>query len=247
MTAGPSSREALMAAFRERHGLGAVPEADLNLALTHRSWAFENGQGPDNERLEFLGDSVISLVVSEFLLNEFPMENEGELSKRRARLVSRPMLGQRAAEMGLGPLLLLGVGEEKTGGSRRRSTLGGALEALVGTIHVRLGHEASRAFVLERIVGHLMAAAGGDDTAHGDYKSRLQEWTQSRHYCLPAYDLVEERGPDHEKQFVVDVILKGKTLARATGGRIKIAENEAARLALARLKRESRAGDGGGS
>lgn len=232
-----ASRDELLARFRAAHGLEDLPDEDLELALSHRSYGSE-AVLPDNERLEFLGDAVIGAIASEHLYLASPDADEGELSKVRAALVSRDSLGTRAEAMGIGPLLLLGVGEARTGGARRPSVLGGALEALVGAIHLRLGHDRAREFTLAHVVLPLLAERRGTrDPHHGDFKTAIQERTQSLGLGVPSYRIVEESGPDHAKFFRVALEVQGRRLAIGEGSRIKYAQNDAARLALADLDR----------
>lgn len=230
-----SEREPILRGFLESFGLAALDSGDLLLALTHRSYAYEQNLPADNERLEFLGDAVIAAITSEYLYETDPTASEGLMSKRRARLVSRSLLGRRAVDMGLGELILLSRGERDTGGAARLSTLGSALEALVGVVYLRLGFAATRAFVRRHIVADAVRLAGAE-LAHGDYKTALQEITQQRLKQVPRYVRVGESGPDHDKQFHVRVEVAGRVLATASGARVKLAENEAARLALERLE-----------
>lgn len=203
-------------------------------AMTHRSHAAERA-GADNERLEFLGDAVLGAAASEHLYAKHPNLAEGELSKLRSRLVSREMLGKRAAEMGLGGELRMGVGERRGGGATRLSNLGCALEALIGAVFHTAGYPAARDFVLRAVIGPIDAAEA-DEPTHGDYKSALQEWTQSHLGALPEYRRVGESGPDHDKRFAIEVWVAGEPWARAEAPRIKQAEVEAARLAYEKAK-----------
>lgn len=235
MAAPALERDLILHRFLEIHGLTALDPRDLDLALTHRSYAYEKELGYDNERLEFLGDAFIGAITSEFLYERDTHADEGLLSKRRALLVSRSLLGRRAREMELGAMLLLGRGERETGGMQRLSTLGSALEALVGIVYMRLGFSAARDFVRRHVLEsltHLNAA----ELAQGDFKSTLQEWAQQRYKTVPAYTLLGEEGPDHDKQFLAQVAVAGRVLAQARGSRIKTAENEAARLALEKIE-----------
>lgn len=235
MTEEHESREESLKRFCREFGLSDVDQADLDLALTHRSYAFETGGSPDNERLEFLGDALLGSISSEYLYQTNPEAREGELSKKRSRLVSRSLLGRRAEEMGLGKLLLLGRGERQTGGSHRRSVLGCALEALVAIVYLRRGYAGVAKFVRDHVVGPLMEEVARDEV-HGDYKSALQEWAQGAHGSVPLYHRIEETGPDHSKVFAVEVEVGGRRLAVGRGPRIKVAENNAAREALERLR-----------
>lgn len=227
------------------YALTDLSPRDFDLALTHRSYAYEAGAREDNERLEFLGDSVIAAITSEYLFTTEPGSSEGALSKKRSRLVSRHLLGRRAQDMGLGGLLLLGRGERDTGGAQRLSTLGSALEALVGIIYLRLGFPAAREFVRRHVMEDLVRL-DAVERIQSDFKSMLQEWAQQHAHTLPAYIRVGEEGPDHDKKFFVQVELAGEILARASGARVKHAENEAARLALERIARGEIKPAGGG-
>jgi ribonuclease III len=226
-----------MRQFLERHECGDLPLEDLALALTHRSHAYESGASADNERLEFLGDALISAVTSEALYASAPDSDEGAMSKRRSRLISRAVLGRRAGEMGIGDIVLLGRGERESGGARRRSILGSTLEAIVAAIYLRLGFERVRRFVMEHVLASLLAAETREDLAE-DYKSTLQEWSQQHYRVVPTYQPVAQTGPDHEKRFTISVNLRGQRLAEGVGRRIKSAENDAARVALQRIQND---------
>jgi ribonuclease III len=223
-------RPELLKNFCYAHGLAALAPEDVDWALTHRSYAYETGAARDNERIEFLGDAVLSAIVSEYLYAQHPAATEGELSKLRAQIVSRATLGERAVALGLGELILLGRGERETGGARRKSTLGSALEALIGLLYLRLGFAAAREFVHAHILARLEAKELAED-----YKSALQEWAQREYHLVPKYTRVAHTGPEHNKLFTVQVEVAGRVLAQAEGPRIKRAENEAARLAIQNL------------
>jgi ribonuclease-3 len=237
MSEAAEARESLIEQFRRDFGLADLSREDVDLALTHRSYAFETGGIPDNERLEYLGDALLAAIASEHLYRVDPDAREGDLSKRRSRLVSRTLLGKRAGEMGLGPLLLLGRGERRTGGPHRRSVLGSALEALIGVIYLRRGYPEATRFVLDHVLSPLMAELAAD-ADQGDYKSALQEWAQRVHECVPVYRRLSDHGPDHAKIFVVDVEVVGRSLGQGRGSRVKLAENDAARQALERIRLE---------
>jgi len=191
--------------------------------LTHSSYANELGEIEDNERLEFLGDAVLDLALADFLYRRFPKRDEGELSKIRAVVVSRPVLAQAARRLELESHLLLGKGEELAGGRERPSILAAALEALFGAVFLSHGYEQARALA-ERLLGQeaeRYAAARSPD-----YKSLLQELGQRRYGALPAYDLVQSEGPEHDKVFTVSVELGG---SKAVGrGRSKKEAEQAA-------------------
>lgn len=235
-----------------------VPEL-LVRALTHRSLAREqaalesqhesgtevgettSGETGDNERLEFLGDAVLGLVVAESLFGVHPDWHEGELTRVRARLVSRQHVAQVAVEIGLGRHLRLSRAEEK-GGLRRRSTvLSNTMEAVIGAMFLDGGLEPVRAFARRRVLGEAaeqLAEELRSGAALGNYKSALQERLQAERAGTPLYRVKSESGPDHRKKFMVEVRLKmeagqpGKPLARGTGSTKKLAEQDAARRAL---------------
>ncbi len=232
-----SDREAELCAALSGWGLDCDRLALFDQALTHSSYAFENGLKGDNERLEFLGDSVIGFVVAAWLYEKRPEEEEGGLSKSKAALVSRTVLGRQAKLMGLGPLLRLGRGDAQSGNLRRSSVLGSALEALVGAAYVELGPERTREFTLLHIVMPSVALA--NEAAARDYKSQLQEAVQGRYRETPEYRDVSATGPDHNKQFEVEVFIQEQSYGRGTGSRKKTAENDAARTALDQFENES--------
>jgi len=201
----------------------------LEEALTHKSYAYERGAARHNERLEFLGDSALAAVVARLLFIEHPEEDEGRLSKMKSTLVSRGTLAIWARDLGIGPFLLLGQGEESTGGRDRSSILSNALEALIGAVYLDGGFEAAHDFI------HRCFLDGREEFVETDFKSRLQEVVQKRHKVPPDYETVETEGPDHDKTFRVRVRLGKKLLGSGEGKTKKDAEQEAARDALARL------------
>lgn len=204
----------------------------LDQALTHRSWAHEQ-EDPERhyERLEFLGDAVLGLITAEELFREHPDQPEGELSKRKSFLVSRDVLARRGEELGLGELLRLGVGEERSGGREKASLLADAVEAVLGAVYLDGGLEAAR-----QVVSRLFAAGLARPAAPSlDAKTRLQETVQGRGWPLPVYRLVDTAGPDHDKRFTVEVRLQGESAGVGHGRSKKIAEQEAAAVALTAL------------
>jgi ribonuclease-3 len=223
--------------FLNRYGLPMQNLELLDRSLTHSSYAFEHQLPYDNERLEFLGDAVLGLVVSEYLYNEYPRAREGVLSKYKAAIVSRNVLGKRAQEMEIGELTLLGKGEEQHGGRDRPALLGSALEAVVGALYLELGIAPISRFLEKEIF------EPGRDLSHtdeyGDYKSMLQELVQRMHQTVPDYEVISESGPDHSKQFVVAVRVNGEVLGRGEGARKKTAENQAAMRAYWDLSQAS--------
>ena len=209
----------------------------LEQAMTHTSRANEDASGGvlDNESLEFLGDAVLGFVIADTLCREFPEFDEGEKSKTKAALVSTTTLARQAELLQLGDHLLLGHGEEKTGGRRKQALLADGYEALIAAIYVDGGIEQARAFIMREF-----AALIDDVRQHGvagqDYKSALQEYLQSHDRGLPEYRLAGTLGPDHRKLFQVEVMVGGEALAEASGSSKKEAEQEAARLALDKLR-----------
>lgn len=203
-------------------------------ALTHKSFANEQKvRVADNERLEFLGDAVIDLAVSHRLMDRFPEATEGELSKLRAVLVDEEALARAARKISLGDLLSLGRGEELTGGRNKSSLLADALEAAVGAIYVDGGIDHAMGAV-DRLLedGFADVHRNGADR---DYKTRLQEIVQGELGVCPRYRVVQERGPDHQKEFVVELMLNDHAVGQGSGRSKKEAEQAAARAVLARI------------
>ncbi len=209
----------------------------LEQALTHTSRANEDISGgvADNESLEFLGDALLGFVVADLLFREFPEYDEGEKSKSKATLVSTATLARQAERLQLGDHLLLGRGEEKTGGRHKQALLADGYEALIAAIYLDGGIDDARAFIA-REFAHLLADVRHRGVAGQDYKSALQELLQAREMPLPDYRLVGTVGPDHQKQFQVEVVVNGVPLGQATGPSKKEAEQEAARAALETFK-----------
>ncbi len=205
----------------------------LEHALTHRSRANEDVTGgvTDNESLEFLGDAVLGFVIAELLFVRFPDRDEGQMSKMKAALVSTPALARQASRLGLGEHLLLGRGEEKTGGRRKRALLADGYEALIAAVYLDGGMDAARAFIL-REFEPLLEDVAGAVTIGDDHKSALQEMLQGRGEPLPEYVVTAEEGPAHRRLFTVEVRVRGEVLAEAEGRTKKDAEREAARRAL---------------
>ena len=201
----------------------------LKLALSHKSFASESGSGADNERLEFLGDSVLAAVVAHQLYSEYPDDPEGGLSKKKSLLVSRPSLAAWGEEIGLGAHLYLGVGEETSGGRTRQSLLANAIEAVIGAMYLDGGYDAAATFVRD------WCAKRHGSLFETDHKSRLQELLQKRHKMPPTYELDSTDGPDHDKTFKILVRIGDKELGRGTGKNKKEAEQAAACDALSRM------------
>ena len=215
----------------------------LEHALTHRSRAHEDASGGvrDNESLEFLGDAVLGFVVSDRLFRECPEWDEGQKSKARAALVSTTALAKVGGQLGLGDHLLLGRGEEKTGGRKKRSLIADTFEAVVAAIYLDGGIQAAERFIESWFRPQLEAVrtAGPTPGMTQDHKSALQEWLQAQNKGLPRYQLVETTGPAHLRVFKTDVCVGEEVLARGEGGSKKASEQCAAERALQRLAASS--------
>ena len=204
----------------------------LEVALTHRSFAFEQGVLSTNERLEFLGDAVLGLVVTDLVYKGFLDRSEGELAKLRAAMVNMTMLADVARELGLGSQVLLGKGEEQSGGRDKASILADALEAVLGALYLDQGMKTAQAIIGQLFSPRISAYVRGE--GERDYKTILQEIAAQDLGRLPEYR-VAEQGPDHEKEFTATVYLSGRQLGRGTGRSKKEAEQRAAREAFDRL------------
>ena len=200
----------------------------LDRALTHSSYANEREALGDNERLEFLGDSVLGFITAEYLFSEHKGVPEGELTRLRAYAVCEKSLDVYAREIGLGDYLLLGKGEERTGGRERASVLSDAFEAVIAAIYLDGGMEAAKKFVLRFVHPYVEAKP-----VFKDYKTMLQEVTQKNPGETLEYVLVSESGPDHDKHFEVEVHLNSNVIGRGSGPSKKKAEQDAAREAIA--------------
>jgi len=212
-------------------------------ALTHTSYVNEmraRGQVmPDNERLEFLGDAVLELAVSEFLFRTFPHMSEGEMTKLRASIVCEATLVTLAESLCFGDYIRLGKGEEMTGGRARPSLLADAFEAVVGALYLDRGYDAVEAF-LERLI--FPRVRNGEFFYNNDYKSRLQEEVQRRNLGTLQYSIAEERGPAHHREFVSEVFLGERLLGIGLGRSKKEAEQQAAAQALQKLTQDEQSG-----
>jgi ribonuclease-3 len=214
----------------------------LEHALTHRSRVHEDASGGvfDNESMEFLGDSVLGFVIADMLFRQFPQHNEGHKSKLKASIVSAASLARLGEKINLGEFLILGRGEEKTGGRQKLALIADCYEALIAAIYIDGGVEPVRGFI-ERQFADLIQEArrtGVHATFTEDYKSALQEWLQSHDRGLPAYRLAGELGPPHRRLFDVEVVVNGVPVARAEGKSKKEAAQAAAKVALDRLSSE---------
>lgn len=208
-------------------------------ALTHKSFAYEH-RAPDfhNEKLEFLGDAVIDLVLGEYLFELFPHDNEGALSKKRASLVNEDSLAKLATQLDLPSHLRLGKGEMQTGGALKPRLLSSAWEALTGALYLDAGFESSRR-ILREAFRPLIENLDPDQDFAADYKTRVQELVQRTMRVTPVYELVGEDGPAHDRVFTVALKIKDEEFARGSGRSKKIAEQQAAREAMAHARLQS--------
>jgi ribonuclease-3 len=219
-----------VADFERRLGHAFGDRAQLEAAWIHRSAANERKLTGNYERLEFLGDAVLGLIAAAWLYRKHPDLPEGELSRRKAALVSAGALARYARELGLGTHLVLGQGEERSGGRDKTSLLADSLEAVIAAVYLDGGMRAAKQ-VVEKF---LRASITSVDLAAADAKSDLQERIQAGGRSAPVYRVSDESGPDHAKRFTVEVLIDGRVAGRGTGHSKKAAELDAARMALER-------------
>lgn len=218
--------------FESRIGYTFTQRELLRRALTHKSYSHEAKELDvrHNETFEFLGDSVLGFVIGDLLFRHFPQMDEGALSKMKAFLVSAPSLAAKARELGMGDVILLGIGEEKTGGRKKDSLLANLFEAMIAGVYLDGGIDAARSLI-ERTFVPDIEKIDQQDLLFQDFKTALQELAQGKGLPLPDYAVVAEVGPDHDKTFVVEVKL-GKLATRGEGSSKKEAQQQAARHAL---------------
>ncbi len=216
-----------MTDFERRIGYEFKDKTLLKRALTHSSYANEKGTGLDNERLEFLGDSVLGFITAEYLFEHYKDKAEGDLTKKRAYAVCEKTLFGYAEKIGLGEMIILGRGEERTGGRKRPSVVSDAFEALIAAIYLDGGIQNAKKFVLPFI--EIASEAKPD---FKDYKSTLQEVLQQNPTEKFEYVVVGESGPDHNKEFIVEIHMNSNVIGRGVGGSKKKAEQQAAKSAL---------------
>ena len=206
-------------------------------AMTHRSYANEASEPTrDNQRLEFLGDAVLGMVITHTLFERYPMSSEGQLSKMKARLVCEQMLAQHARSLELGETLLLGRGEERTGGREKDSVLADAYEALIAAVHLDGGFAVAQSLILRQ---HAEVIDALDSRRSGDPKSKLQELLQDRFRIRPRYKIVNADGPDHARVFTAVVIANDETVGIGKGRSKKDAQQNAAKMALGRYEEQA--------
>ncbi|HYS53255.1 MAG TPA: ribonuclease III [Thermoanaerobaculia bacterium] len=218
--------------FEERLGYRFQRHDLLTRSLTHKSYSHEARQDhvQDNETFEFLGDSVLGFVIGDLLFQKFPTLDEGALSKIKAYLVSAGSLAVKARHFGMGDVIYLGVGEEKSGGRKKESLLANVFEAIIAAIFLDGGIEPAR-HLIESSFKRDLESVDEDDLLFHDYKTALQELAQGKGLQLPEYNVIDEVGPDHDKRFIVEVKV-GNHLARGEGSSKKEAQQQAARHAL---------------
>jgi ribonuclease-3 len=205
------------------------------LALTHRSWCAENAGEASNERLEFLGDAVLGLIVTDHIFTRHPEMPEGSLAKLRAAVVSAPTLAAVAGELGVGDALRLGKGEDASGGRAKASILADAMEAVIGAVYVDGGLDAARRLVLDLLADRIDSEVAGPGGPGGaDHKTQLQELVARRLESAPVYEVVDD-GPDHEKRFYATVRVDDTVVGRGEGRSKKLAEQAAAGAAIEHL------------
>ena len=224
--------------FQQQFNLQFSDLPILATALKHRSYLNMTNESRtySNERLEFLGDAVLDLVVTHFLYEKFPNKTEGYLSKVKSILVSKPVMADISVEMALGELVLMNRGEEKTGGRKRKSILADAFEAIIGAIFLDMGLSEAKKFIEDYLLRDYKKILRKG--MYRNYKSILLEHAQSNAKCLLDYRVVKELGPDHAKEFVVEVWIADNKLGEGKGKSKKIAEQEAAKLAVRVLELE---------
>jgi ribonuclease III len=234
---GLSPKHELGLNLAKRLGLDTPPNRLFITALTHPSYVFENPQfgRENNQRLEFLGDAILDFVIAEYLYLNYPDRPEGELTKMRAAVVNETTLAHKAREISLGQELLLGKGEQVSGGRERPSILADAWEAVIGAIYLQYGFQEARRVILEMLKSSIEEVAQGN---YGDYKTMLQEKAQ-RQEIEVSYQILVEEGPDHNKSFTAGVFLRGNLKGKGIGRTKKEAEQHAAQQVLENWGREN--------
>lgn len=218
--------------LEKRLGYEFQNKALLERALTHKSYANElKSHTEHNEKLEFLGDAVLDLVVGEFLYEKFPLDTEGGLSKKRASIVNEEVLSELALDMGLNKLIHLGKGETLTGGALKPRLIASSFEAIVGALYLDGGFEATKEFIRREFAPLTKKVCCGEDFEK-DYKTRLQELVQKTSKETPRYEVLAEEGPPHDREFLVCVKVKEEVWAQGRGRSKKTAEQLAAKCAL---------------
>jgi ribonuclease III len=230
-------RETQLKALEETLGYAFRNSALMECALTHRSFSNENPDlmKQDNERLEFLGDAVLTLCISDMLMKRYPEVSEGELSKMRSSVVNERPLARIARELRIGDYLLLGRGEDISGGRSKSSILANTMEAIIAAVYCDTGFEGAYAFIEQRFLNLL--DAGTSKSRYQDYKTALQEITQNRFRVIPKYSIIREFGPDHDKLFQIRLAVGDIVSTAGLGRNKKEAEQRAAQKALEAIEK----------
>ncbi|WP_461245816.1 ribonuclease III [Treponema sp. R6D11] len=225
-----------MAAFQKAAGFKFKNIDNLNLSFMHRSVSNETGNKSNNERLEFLGDSILGAVCATLLYQNYKDKPEGEMAKIKAVVVSEDILSSIALNLGIDKMLLLGKGEEMSGGRTKKAILADALEALIGALYLDSGYKPAFDFVSDCIQPEIDKVTGTN--YHKDYKSVLQEYCQREYHCYPEYVMVKRTGPEHDRTFWMEVRIGDKVYGAGTGRNKKSAEQEAAKTAWEALRND---------
>lgn len=228
------NRDNLLKEFQDKIGLEFNDYYYLEAALTHSSYAKQKKGTKYNERLEFLGDSVLSLAVTEYIFLTYKNKKEGELTKLRALVVCENSLYQAAVKLNIGKYILMSKGEEITGGRSRVSILADCMEALIAAIYIDLGFEKARKFILDNFMDTIKSSASSCITL--DYKTKLQELIQKNKNQEIKYELIKYEGPPHNRKFYVNVIINDKVFGHGIGFSKKEAEKKAAKEALSKYE-----------
>jgi ribonuclease-3 len=227
-------RKNKLAAFQKAAGFKFKNLSLLNNAFMHRSVSNETGNKTNNERLEFLGDSILGAVCATLLYQTYSEKSEGDLAKIKAVVVSEDVLSVVALNLKIDEMLLLGKGEELSGGRAKKAILADAMEAVIGALYLDSGYKPAFDFVSRCITPEIMRVTG--DNYHKDYKSLLQEYCQQNFRCYPEYNLVKKSGPEHDRTFWMEVRIKETVYGTGTGRNKKSAEQEAAKAAWEKLQ-----------
>ncbi|MEA3493596.1 MAG: ribonuclease III [Candidatus Margulisiibacteriota bacterium] len=233
-------REKELNEIEKKIGTSFLNKALLNQAFVHSSYGHEKST-PDNERLEFLGDAVLKLVISEYIYHKFPDRAEGDLTKIRAAVISDETLSRIGKALSLGNYLLLSPNERRTGGTRKKSNMANTFEALIGAVFLDSGIGKSRDLIIESLRAEIEKTSRKGYIV--DFKSALQEYAQKRRWQLPYYRVIKESGPKHRRVFWMEVKIKGKQYGVGRGRSKKESEQRAATQALRKLKLEEKQGE----
>ena len=233
------ARKKQLAAFQKTAGFRFKSLALLNLSFIHRSASNETGQRLNNERLEFLGDAILGASCATLLYQKYPDKPEGELAKIKSVMVSEEVLSTVAKALQIDTMLLLGKGEDLSGGRGKKAILADTLEALIGALYLDCGYKEAFDFVSRYFISEIDHITKND--FHRDYKSLLQEWCQQNYHAYPHYNLVKRSGPDHDQIYWIEVNVDGTVYGPGKGRNKKSAEQEAAHMAWQALEEDQRA------